>query len=83
MCRACAAMKLLAAICLAVLAEAALAAVVVPRAAGDDDDLYRLPPNFMIGAGISATQAEGAWNVSGESRGSALCGILTLRMKQS
>lgn len=31
----------------------------------DEELLYRLPDDFIIGAGSSAYQSEGAWNVSG------------------
>ncbi|XP_034238644.1 myrosinase 1-like [Thrips palmi] len=58
-------MQLSAALCLLVLVKAALPAFIEPRAA--QDDVYKLPPGFLVGAGLSATQAEGAWNTHGKS----------------
>ncbi|XP_052130298.1 myrosinase 1-like [Frankliniella occidentalis] len=58
-------------VCCVVLARGTLAAVLtVPtRTRVQDevpDDLYKLPPGLLFGAGVSATQAEGAWNVDGK-----------------
>ncbi|KAE8739309.1 hypothetical protein FOCC_FOCC015187 [Frankliniella occidentalis] len=41
------------------------AAVLAPQNAAED--LYKLPAKLMIGAGLSSSQSEGAWDTDGKS----------------
>lgn len=44
----------------------AVQATSLPPVLDEPDDLYTLPEGLLVGAGISACQAEGAWNVEGK-----------------
>lgn len=53
-----------------VLAVAACRGASLRDEAADGDD-FKLPPGLLVGAGTSAIQSEGAWNVSGKGESAA------------